>query len=573
VAVPTPPAEGLPWDRVLALGLPPNEPRLVHRSELPATAARTAPLPDGLDRRLLRALRGRGIDRLWTHQAATYEAARAGRHVGVVTGTASGKSLAYGLPVLQTLLTDRHARALYLAPTKALAQDQARTLRLFGLGRDLRPALYDGDTDLGSRALARREANLFLTNPDMLHVGICPGHERWADVLSNLSHVIVDEAHVYRGVFGSHVANVLRRLRRVCALHGAAPQFLLASATIANPAEAMRALTGLDITLVDDDGAPRAARTVALWNPTLLDETTGERASALAEAAALVVSLVVAGQRVICFARSRRAVELIHRFVRDALVDVLPEVRDRVAPYRAGYTGEQRRELERRLASGELLAVVATSALELGIDIGLLDAAVGVGFPGTVAALRQQWGRAGRSGNGLAVLVASADALDQYFVRRPEKLLGRPVEAAILDHLSPEIHAAHLLCAAYEAPIAPRDDSVLGSGTHATAVARADPRGPLAVTTAGSPSPARGSRPRRRRSDRRARRRWRSSTRTPAPCSAASRPDARRARSTRARSTCIWARATRCRSSTSRMASRWSRASGATGTRNRGWRR
>ena len=485
------------WDRVLALGLPPNEPRLVHRSVEPARAARTGPLPADLDPRLAAALARRGVTRLYEHQLAVYDAAARGAHVGVVTGTASGKSLAYGLPVLQRLLADRHARALYLAPTKALAQDQVRGLHALGLGRDLRAAIYDGDTDPAGRSLARREANLLLTNPDMLHVGICPQHERWGDVLANLSHVVVDEAHVYRGVFGSHVGSVLRRLRRACAIHGSAPQLLLASATIGNPGQAMTALTGVEVEVVDDDASARPERTIALWNPTLLDRSTGERASPLAEAAALVASLVAEDQRVICFARSRKAVELIHRFTREALTLRLPEARDKIAPYRAGYTAEQRRTLERRLADGDLRAIVATSALELGIDIGLLDVSIAVGFPGTVAGLRQQWGRAGRSGEGLAMLVASADALDQFFLRRPEALLGRPVERAILDVTSPEIRAAHLACAAYEAPVAPRDDAILGPDAHATAVALAeqDPGGPLrpmpaGVTWAGADYPA-----------------------------------------------------------------------------------
>jgi DEAD/DEAH box helicase domain-containing protein len=450
---------------VLALGGG-AEPRLVYAETLPATAARTAPFPDDLDPRLWSALVGNGITELHTHQAEVWRRARTGAHVAVVTGTASGKSLAYTLPVLQTLLADRHARALYLAPTKALAQDQARALRAYGLGRALRPALYDGDTDRGARAVARRHANLFLTNPDMLHVGICPHADRWGDVLANLTHVIVDEAHVYRGVFGSHVANVLRRLRRVCARLGAAPQFLLASATVANPAEALLALVGDTVEIVGDDGAPRTPRTVAVWNPTLLDPDTGERASALAEGAALVAELVARGHRVICFGRTRRTVEVVQRVARDAIAARAPHLRDAIAPYRAGYTPEQRRELERRLLAGDLRAIVATNALELGIDIGLLDCAITIGFPGTVASLRQQWGRAGRAGEGLAVLVASADALDQYFVRHPLKLLDRPVEAAILDHASPEIRRAHIACAAYEAPIVPTDDATLGAGAH-----------------------------------------------------------------------------------------------------------
>ncbi len=469
---------------MLALGLPPSEERLAHVEELPARPASRVPFPDDLDPRLWSALVGAGITELYAHQLAVWERSRAGAHVGVVTGTASGKTLAYALPVVAALLDDPHARALYLAPTKALAQDQARTLRALHLGRALRPALYDGDTDRAARALARRHANLLLTNPDMLHVGICPHADRWGDVLANLTHVVIDEAHVYRGVFGSHVANVIRRLRRVCAAVGSSPQFLLASATVANPGEAMAELIGDRVEVVSGDGAARPERTVALWNPTLLDPETGERASALAEAAAMIAELVARDLRVICFGRSRRMVEVVHRVARETIAVRAPHLRDAIAPYRAGYTAEQRRELERRLAAGELRAVVATSALELGIDIGLLDCAISIGFPGTVASLRQQWGRAGRSGAGLAVLVASADALDQYFIRHPAMLTGRPVEAVILDHASPEIRRLHLACAAYEAPITEADDAILGPGAYAAALRLAE-QGDLRVTAAG----------------------------------------------------------------------------------------
>jgi DEAD/DEAH box helicase domain-containing protein len=476
--------ERRPWDDVLALGLEGPSPRLAHVEHVPAREARTEPLPADLDPVLWSALVGLGIVEVYTHQAEVFRRSLAGAHVGVVTGTASGKTLAYALPILQRLVADPRARALYLAPTKALAQDQARALRGLGLTRVLTPALYDGDTPQGARAVARRHANLLLTNPDMLHVGICPRHERFGDVLASLTHVVVDEAHVYRGVFGSHVANVLRRLRRLCATLGAEPQFLLASATVANPADAMSELVGAPVEVVADDGAPRAARTVGLWNPTLLDAATGERASTLAETAALVAYLVLAGLHVIAFARSRRAVELVHRIARDTIAASDPSLRDAIAPYRAGYTAEQRRELERRLKDGELRAVVATNALELGIDIGRLDVSVAMGFPGTVSSLLQQWGRAGRASDGLALLVASADALDQFFVRHPEALLHRPVEAAILDHASPEIRRAHLACAAFEAPLVEADDAILGDGAYREALALCE-EGVLRATPAG----------------------------------------------------------------------------------------
>jgi DEAD/DEAH box helicase domain-containing protein len=327
---------------------------------------------------------------------------------------------------------------------------------------------------------------VILTNPDMVHIGVLPHHDRWGDVLANLRYVVIDEAHVYRGVFGSHVGNVLRRLRRLARIYGAEPQFLLASATISNPGELGERLLGVPVTVIGDDGAPRAERTVALWNPPLLDAELGLRGSALAEAARLQAELVQRGLRTLTFAKSRKAAELIHRFTAERLGDD-----SRLSPYRAGYTAQQRREIERRLGAGELLGVSATNALELGIDVGLLDAVISVGFPGTVASLRQQWGRAGRRGHGLAILVASEDALDQYFMREPDKLLGRRVEAAILDHANPRVLAGHVRAAAYEAPIDAKDAEILGPEALEAAAAdpalKATPRG---FVWGGKDSPA-----------------------------------------------------------------------------------
>ena len=415
-----------------------------------------APLPEALHPRVREALTAQGIDALYAHQAAAWEAAQRGEHLVVTTGTASGKTLAFNLPVLDALAREPKQRALYLYPTKALAQDQLRSLATFGLPK-LRAAIYDGDTATERRWQVRKWANLILSNPDMLHVGVLPHHDRWGDVLSNLAYVIVDEAHVYRGVFGSHVSNVLRRLRRLARVYGAEPQFLLASATIANPGELGARLIGAETTVIGGDAAPRAERTVALWNPPLTDEELGLRASPLGEASKLMADLVSRGLRTLCFAKSRRAAELIHRFTADRLGDD-----SALSPYRAGYTPQQRREIERRLLEGELLGVSATNALELGIDVGLLDCVISVGFPGTVASLRQQWGRAGRRGHGLAVLVASEDALDQYFMREPRALLGRRVEAAILDHENPRVLDGHVLAAAFEAPLDDADRAVLG---------------------------------------------------------------------------------------------------------------
>jgi len=444
--------------------------------------ARFAPLPDHLDARVREAI---GVPQLYAHQRAAWDAAERGENVMVTTGTASGKTLAFNLPVLDALTRQPKTRALYLYPTKALAQDQFRTLSGYRVPK-LRPAIYDGDTPTEQRWQIRKWSNVILTNPDMVHVGLLPNHDRWGDVLANLRYIVVDEAHVYRGVFGSHVANVLRRLRRLARVYGSDPQFLLASATISNPGELGSSLLGAPVTVVGDDAAPRAERTILLWNPPLLDQELGLRGSALAEAAKLQASFVERGLRTLTFAKSRKAAELIHRFTAERLGDDT-----HLSPYRAGYTAQQRREIERRLSEGDLLGVSATNALELGIDVGLLDAVISVGFPGTVASLRQQWGRAGRRGSGLAVLIASEDGLDQFFMREPDKLLGRRVEAAILDHTNPRVLAGHVRSAAYEAPLTPDDAVILGP--EALDAAQHDPQlkeTPAGIVWAGKDHPA-----------------------------------------------------------------------------------
>ena len=449
-----------PWDELLAAGR--ADERLVMQTRVHARPAEPVAIPPELHPTVAQALTKQGIEALWTHQADALHAAWAGPTI-VTTGTASGKSLCFNLPTLDVLCRDARARALYLYPTKALAQDQARALNAFGV-KHARISIYDGDTPREQRSAIRKRANVVLTNPDMLHVGILPNHQAWADLFANLAIVVVDEAHVYRGVFGSHVGNVLRRLRRIANAYGTEPRFLLASATIANPVDLAERLTGLEeIALVDRDGSPHARRTIAMWNPPLVDEAIGARRSVLAEAADMLAELVSAGAKTICFMKSRKAVELIHRFTTLALRDRgAGELADRIAPYRAGYTPQQRRELEGRLSRGELLGVVATDALELGIDIGSLDAAICVTFPGTVASLRQMWGRAGRRGRGLAVYIAGEDALDQFFCRHPDEFLDRPVEAAILDHENEEIYARQLLCAAHEGPLSAPDAATLG---------------------------------------------------------------------------------------------------------------
>jgi len=443
-----------PWTDLLQTGR--DDERLVREAFEGGTPPRLVD-PPPLHPKLLAALRETGVEQLYAHQAEAVEAAMAGPFI-VTTGTASGKSLCFNLPTLHALLTKPTARALYLYPTKALAQDQARALNAFGLTRQVRPAIYDGDTPREQRRAIRERANVVLTNPDMLHVGILPNHRAWDRFLAQLEVVVVDEAHVYRGVFGSHVANVLRRLRRL------APgvRIMLASATVANPVELAERLTGLEgVALVDRDGSPQPRRQIAMWNPPIIDEALATRRSVIGEAADLLADLLRGGARTICFVKSRRGVELLAKIV----ADLAPEHADAIAPYRAGYTPQQRRDIEARLVSGELRCVVTTDALELGIDIGALDACLVVTFPGTVASLRQMWGRAGRRGHGLAVYVAGEDALDQYFCRHPEEFLERPVEAAILDHGSEDVFRSQLVCAALEAPLGmPGDDEIFGAG-------------------------------------------------------------------------------------------------------------
>src|SRR3954447_13435056 len=407
---PKPASERVPSQDVLGTG---RDDQLVREVRYGRRPPEEEPLPDDLHPQLTESLLRTGIDRLYSHQAEALASAREG-HTIVTTGTASGKSLAFNLPVLDTLAHDRKARALYLYPTKALAQDQARKLHELK-ARFLRHAIYDGDTPQQERPAIRRNSNLILTNPDMLNVSMLPNHRLFGDVFANLAWIVVDEAHVYRGVFGSHVANVLRRLRRLARAYGTEPRFILTSATIANPLELAEELAGVDFALVDEEGAPRSERQVAMWNPPLLDEQTGARVSSLTEASNVLARLVEEGVRTICFLKSRRGVELLQKFTRLRLEDAgRADLAELIAPYRAGYTPAQRREIEQRLASGELMAVCATNALELGIDIGELDAAICVTFPGTVASLRQMWGRAGRRQTGLAMYIAGDDALDQF---------------------------------------------------------------------------------------------------------------------------------------------------------------
>jgi len=443
--------------RVLA-GVPRAESPLTHLAELPARVAAFADWPQWADRDVIAALGERGVLRPWQHQAAAAALAHEGRHVVVSTGTASGKSLAYQLPVLTALRQDPRATALYLAPTKALGADQLRAVQTLGLP-DVRAALFDGDTALDERDWVRAHARWVFTNPDMLHRGVLPRHDRWVRFLRQLRYVVVDECHSYRGVFGSHVALVLRRLQRLCGRYGSHPVFVLASATSADPAPAAARLIGAPVVAITEDGSPHGPRTVALWEPPLLAEVTGEngapvRRPAGAEAARIMADLVVEGARTLTFVRSRRGAEVTALSAQRLLLQVDPELAARVAAYRAGYLAEDRRELEAALKDGTLLGVATTNALELGVDVAGLDAVVVAGFPGTVTSFWQQAGRAGRRGEGsLVLLVARDDPLDTYLVHHPAALLERAVEAAVTDPTNPYILGPHLACAAGEQPL------------------------------------------------------------------------------------------------------------------------
>jgi DEAD/DEAH box helicase domain-containing protein len=441
---------------------PAYEDQLVAVRRFPAREAQYGELERPLPGVLAESLRVSGVERFYSHQAAAINAARRGEHVTVVTATASGKTLCYHVPVAERLLAGRAARAIYLYPTKALAQDQLGKLRSGGLYARLLPATYDGDTPAEERRLIRRAARVILTNPDMLHVSILPRHPQWAAFLANLAYVVVDEVHTYRGVFGSHVAAVLRRLRRLCRHYGSDPQFITASATIANPGELVTRLTGLETTVVEEDGAPRGERLFALWNPPVM-APSGDRRSPNTEASWLLTELARHGIRSIVFTRARVVAELILRYAQQALAGVDPALADRLASYRAGYTPAQRREIEGRLFQGSLVGVTATNALELGIDVGGLDAVVLVGFPGTIASTWQQAGRAGRAGQeSLAVLVASDGPLDQFLMRRPEYLFERSPERASVDPANPYILLRQLLCAAFELPLSADETRLFG---------------------------------------------------------------------------------------------------------------
>src|SRR5438477_5944785 len=430
---------------------------------IPATAADFVPLPADLRPELAAALQRRGIEQLYSHPAEAYAAVRSGRHLVVVTPTASGKTLCYNLPVLQRLLENPEKRALYVYPTKALAQDQLAELAALKrtLPLDVKVDTYDGDTPPGQRTAIREAGHIVLTNPDMLHTGVLPHHTRWRRLFTSLEFVVIDELHSYRGVFGSQVANVIRRLKRICDFYGSNPTFICASATIRNPLElAKRLLEEDDIALVDRSGAPRGERRLVFYNPPLLNRDLGVRRSSMLEARRIAAPWIRAGVQTIVFCRSRLQVEVMLSYLRQDLDPRLDSSR-RVRGYRAGYLPLHRREIEAGLRNGEITGVVSTNALELGIDIGTLQCAVLVGYPGTIASTWQQLGRAGRRSGSVGVFVASSSPLDQFIVRHPEYFLGADPEEGLIDPDNLLLLAAHLQAGLFELPF--MDDERLGS--------------------------------------------------------------------------------------------------------------
>lgn len=451
--------------------VPGREGRLRHLEVLPPRAAVPADWPEWAAPEVVAALEARGVVRPWRHQVVAAEAAWAGQHVVLATGTASGKSLAYQLPALTAVRAGRGSRGqrgatvLYLAPTKALAQDQLAAVT--SLGVDVRATTHDGDSSREQRDWARDHGEYLLSNPDMLHRSLLPGHERWSSFLGSLQYVVVDECHHYRGVFGAHVSHVLRRLRRVCASYGATPTFVLASATVAEPEVAAGRLTGLDVMAVTADGSPRGQVALALWEPPFTSHA-GEhgapvRRAASSETADLLADLVASDARTLAFIRSRRGAEQVAMTAAELLAEVDESLPGRIAAYRGGYLPEERRTLEEALRRGDLLGLAATNALELGIDVSGLDAVVLAGFPGTRAAFWQQVGRAGRGArDALGLLVARDDPLDTYLVTHPEALLGAPVEATVFDPSNPYVLGPHLCAAAQERPLTEDDLPLFG---------------------------------------------------------------------------------------------------------------
>ena len=449
--------------------------QIAHVESLTARAARHVDLSGGLHPDVAAALAAQGITKLYTHQASAIEAVRNGGSVVIVTGTASGKTLCYNIPIVESLLADTKTTALCIYPTKALAQDQLRAIGRFpdlGAG-DFLVGTYDGDTPQSLRRKLRDAAGVILTNPDMLHQGVLPHHARWNRFFTHLKYVVIDEIHAYRGVFGSHLANVLRRMRRICRHYGADPQFICCSATIANPREHAERIAGHKMTLIDNDGSPKGSKRFVLWNPPPLKTAArgrddawrvgGDRRSPIGEAVHLMAALITEGVQTITFVRTRLAAELIFKSCRELLSGLSRRLADSVCAYRGGYLPEERRQIERKLADREILGVASTNALELGIDIGSLDAAILVGYPGTIASLYQQAGRAGRGlEEALVFLLAQNAPIDQYLMTHSDYLFAQNPEQAVVDPDNPHVAVGHIRCATHELPLAEDEQEAFG---------------------------------------------------------------------------------------------------------------
>ena len=444
-------------------GRPFYKDQIVYVRQIPPRQAIQGRLDSPIHPDLYRCLESGGFWPLYIHQTEAIDALARGEHVVVSTPAASGKSLCYHVPVLDAVLADRRSRAMYIYPTKALAQDQLKGLREIGEGLSFRADIFDGDTPGRDRPGIKRATQILLTNPDMLHLGILPNHRTWTRFLRGLRYVVLDESHVYRGVFGSHVANVMRRLRRLCRLYGSSPQFILCSATIANAGELARQLTGLPCTAIEVDGAPYGGKQFVFWNPPLTDANRTSRRSTNIEASTLFSELVGRGVRTIAFVRSRKAAELVYLYAREQLNQMQSAAAEKISPYRASYMPEDRRRIERALFDGDLMGVSTTNALELGIDVGSLDATVIAGYPGSIASTWQQAGRSGRRNEeSLSVLVGQGNPLDQYLMNYPHTFFSKPVEHALISPQNPYILQPHLLCAAYESALGPRDEDLFG---------------------------------------------------------------------------------------------------------------
>lgn len=450
------------------ISLPSYREQLVHIQHLPVQEAAFNQPNKPLKPALQASLSSRGIPALYSHQAKALDAIFAGKNVIIATPSASGKTLCYHLATLDAILSDKDSYAIYLFPTKALAQDQLRSLKEIACPEILPEAAvatFDGDTPYEERAGIRKRARVVLTNPDMLHLGILPNHQLWSRLLRNLKYVVIDEAHIYRGIFGSHVANTLRRLRRLCAFYGGRPQFICCSATIANPGEHAQNLVGLPFEVIAEDGSPHGEKYFSFWDPPFLDKEKRSRRSSNSEAAFLLSELVQNGIRSLVFARTRKLTELIYIYAQGQLPHPLA---DKISPYRAGYLPEERRQIEKQFFTGELLGLVATTALELGIDIGDLDATVLTGYPGSIASAWQQAGRSGRSaGSSMSFLIAEDNPLDQYLMHNPDFFFSKGFDNAIINPDNPHVLKPHLLCAAWEKPLEPKDEEFFGPNTAA----------------------------------------------------------------------------------------------------------